>query len=79
MAHDFHDYIADLVTSAQERRNLGSPASAAMLDDQLLFAVSDAARVGLVGNLDSFRNEVSQRVIKRSGSKLFDILTPHKP
>jgi hypothetical protein len=78
MAYDFHGYIADLMLAAKEARNSGSHGSADMLDDQLAFAVHDAAKAGVIQNHEAFRNSVGQQLLARAGPRLHDILVPPK-
>lgn len=75
MAYDFHDYIADLLIGAQQARNDGSHGSAAMLDDQLGFAVQDAHRAGAITDVNKFGSTVAHRVVTRGGAGLHDLLT----
>ena len=78
MAYDFHSYIADMVLAAQKARNTGNVGSTDMIDGDLHFAVSEAAKAGQIGDQEEFRNNVAHKVIERGDSDLIDTLIPPK-
>lgn len=64
--------------AAQKARNTGSNSSADMIDNDLHFAIGDAARAGQIGDHEEFRQNVAHKVIERGGHNLIDTLVPPK-
>lgn len=78
MPYDFSSYIADTMLAAHNARNSGQRGSAEMLDADLHFAITDAAKAGQLGDPQEFQTNVAHSLIERGGAGLIDTLIPPK-